>query len=676
MAAITVAGVFLLIWVHQFMPSRSAASADLIVDSYQWSVASEPTEQFVFAVLSVCVPVLALLFVHGRPSTHAEVKPGFLGHLLPCLIAALLFLPLVRSDFVGVLLGKFGAPQPHGDAALAASLASSALLAFSFVKLNAPQLWAKMSLLIAWMTFLSVMALQLLSWRLVGIDAVTINPVWGVSADPVFYAISQVTAGLTLLVDLPSQYGLYPELLAPLFRLIGLSVAKVTTVFALMQLGALVALFYVLSRLLRSRLLLAFIGLTLVLLTFETVLYFAGISERYYQYWPIRFFWPALSVLAFHAFASKRTFVRSAMVSLVGGIALVWNLDSGLFVTIAYGAYLAARLTTSSLNRSGMAETHLVGWSRRAYLLALALHALITVVFVSGFLGALVWKAQQPLSLFWLFSYQQIFASIGLMMLPLPREAHPWMSVLGIYLAGLVTSMTAWRLGGANLKADVLFYLSMLGLGLFVYYAGRSHVLNLVTVCWPAALIVAIVVDHLLRATRIKLLDASQLWLAASGIAFLLLASSSLAARLPFLFDSTIDQLANWNTVVDPIVRSELTLIKQRTHGKSDCLILSQRQGIYYAEAGFSSPVKGPGIVETLLKADERQLVGGLQEGSFACVFLGVGPGSEPGFKLDMEKVLANYSVEARNDEGTMLFLKARTAQVGASPKDGGLCCK
>ena len=47
---------------------------------------------------------------------------------------------------------------------------------------------------------------------------------WNIHADAVLYAISQVLRGKTLLIDLPSQYGLYPELIRPIFSLINPSV--------------------------------------------------------------------------------------------------------------------------------------------------------------------------------------------------------------------------------------------------------------------------------------------------------------------------------------------------------------------------------------------------------------------------------------------------------------------
>ena len=83
------------------------------------------------------------------------------------------------------------------------------------------------------------------------------------------------------------------------------------------------------------------------------------------------------------------------------------------------------------------------------------------------------------------------------------------MSVVGIDLAALLIPIASWRRRGVRPVDSVTFYLGMLGLRLFVYYSGRAHVLNLGTVCWPAALIVAIATDRLHMWIKATLLPRS-----------------------------------------------------------------------------------------------------------------------------------------------------------------------
>ena len=658
---------FGLIWAHQFVPQQARPSSDLIIGVYRSYVLPKPTEQFVFALLASIVPIVALMLTMSPWKSsliQASAPSASTQKILPFIVAALLFSPLMGSEFITAVIGEYGNEHSHGFfAIIAASVAAAAGCIWSVLwrRSPGPSKWRIASTAVGWVVFLSAVALQMLAWRLVSIASVTRSGVWSTHADPVFYALSQVVAGKTLMVDLPSQYGLFPEMLGPLFKLIGLSVFKLSAVFAAMQVVSLAAVYYVLSHLVKSRLLLVVTGVALVMLTFESVLYFVGIDERYFQYWPIRFFWPAMSVLGFYWFAHRRTLTRGCVVSLMGAIGLLWNLDSGLFISVAFGAYLVARMVAVLL-KSREVSTVSIGdrWNARTYLIAIALHVLITVVVVAAFLIALTWKAHKPLDLFWLLEYQRIFYSLGLMMLPLPRQLDPWMSALGVYLIGLLAALAAWRQRLPRAKADVLFYLSMLGLGLFVYYEGRSHVLNLVTVCWPAVLIVAILADEVLRAIRARLLSMGEIWLPIAATSFLLLACASFAARAPQLLHDAARQYATRGVTEETFVRSEIALIRERAAGRRKCLIISQRQGIYYAESELGSPLKGPGLVEILLKADQDKLISQVLNGGIPCVFLGIGAHTNAGLKLDAEKMREKYSIVATNAQNTMQYLEAK----------------
>lgn len=118
-------------------------------------------------------------------------------------------------------------------------------------------------------------------------------------------------------------------------------------------------------------------------------------------------------------------------------------------------------------------------------------------------------------------------------------------------------------------------------------------------------------------------------------------------------------------------VASELAFIKNHGARKRDCLILSQRQGIYYAETGLASPMKGAGLVEILLKSDEQNQRERLLSGQFECVFFAIGPYSDPGLKIVLTELLSVYEMVAKNAEGTLLYLRpkaiAQTRRLGVN---------
>ena len=90
--------------------------------------------------------------------------------------------------------------------------------------------------------------MQLAAWRVLGENAIVPEWRWNAHADAVFYPISQVMAGKTLLVDLLSQYGLYPELLAPVCKVIGFSIFNFIALFAVLQVFSLAAVYWVVHR--------------------------------------------------------------------------------------------------------------------------------------------------------------------------------------------------------------------------------------------------------------------------------------------------------------------------------------------------------------------------------------------------------------------------------------------
>jgi hypothetical protein len=502
-------------------------SADLVIEALRAHVQPEPVERTVFAFLAALVPVIVVGTSFFAPAA-APREGSYRDLMVPLGLGALLLWLFVGSDFVATLAGLYGTQIGARGivAAMVLALSVATVLCAGLARLPGTRLAGlpripQLPMSLAWGVFLCGVLLQVLGWRWVSINAVTRSGVWSTHADPVFYALSQVVAGKTLLADLPSQYGFFPEILAPLFKITRLSVQSLTTVFALMQLLSMAALFEVLRQRLRSRWLLVLVGMALTLVSYEAVLIFVGIDERYFQYWPVRFFWPAISVLAFHRFACHPGLARAACVSLVGAIGLMWNFDSGLFIVVAFTAYLLAQwiLTRWVLGAENARLPH--NMVNRA----LANHIVLTIAVIGLFMAALEVKSMGRIDWRAAFAYQGIFLDLGLMMLPLPRQPHPWMAILTAYLAGMVIAARSWYVRGATAKADTLFFVSLLGLGLFTYYLGRSHVLNLVTVCWPALIVAVLIADESCRVVRCR--AASPAYLAVPIVVVALSACSS-----------------------------------------------------------------------------------------------------------------------------------------------------
>jgi hypothetical protein len=112
----------------------------------------------------------------------------------------------------------------------------------------------------------------------------------------VFFPVVQVYEGKALLINCASQYGLYPQLLRPLFALTGLTVLGFSLVMALLNAGSYAALWAFLTRACENKSA-AFIGFAALL--FNTWFFFVRQTNLrpYFQYFPIRLVFPAFLVL-------------------------------------------------------------------------------------------------------------------------------------------------------------------------------------------------------------------------------------------------------------------------------------------------------------------------------------------------------------------------------------------
>jgi hypothetical protein len=254
----------------------------------------KPSERFVFVVLAFAVPIAAccsaIMFPQEGNGELSKFRRA-VNQLLPVILAVLFFTPFIGFDFSQALLSGRSMPPEHPLRFLAAALAAAAIW-YTWIALQARPRHSKNSFVsrFAWIVFLVLMLLQMFAWRVVGERSITVHAIWWNSADAVVYTVSQVFSGKTTLVDMPSQYGLFAEIVAPIFKISGISVLKFTALCALLQVASMSAVFYVLHKLIREPVLKIAVGIALVMVTFETSLWLINFNDRYFQYWPIRFF--------------------------------------------------------------------------------------------------------------------------------------------------------------------------------------------------------------------------------------------------------------------------------------------------------------------------------------------------------------------------------------------------
>lgn len=665
MVLLTVLGAWGIADWHQTLQIAPKFERSMLVPEVRGMLWPKPTEQFVFLTLALAVPtaIFAIgLWLFRRPKVDGVHRLILVASVL-CSVAVLV-LPFLSFDFDYAFIGSTAFVE-HELRTFSVTFALACASCWWCVRRAmhprvpvvkwswlAPgdAFWNRLS----WTLLLGITALQIGAWRIYGINAVTLDPIWSVHAEAFLYSVSQVVAGKTLLVDLPSQYGLFALFLKPFLLLIGASVLSLTNVFALMQLICMSALYGAIRFMVRNPLSRLAALLALITMTFNNINIINGHVDPYFQYWPIRFFWPAVSLFACCRYTAKPSLSRSATVSLAASIGALWNLDTGLVIVIAYTGMLVARgVALSSAGKTKTAEF-------RHTSLAITLHLATFAICVAAVMAFLTLSAEAPLNVTWLFGYQKIFYGLGFGMLPLPLRIHPWMSVIGIYLMSVVVAVRMMTTNPASRHANVILFLALTGLGLFVYYEGRSNLLNLMPVCWPAIALSAILGDRCLRAVRARLLGKVHLSHALAALCLLILLSAGVLSGLGNFASRLLDNFMYRQTIEEPRVADELAFIREHTRPGDECLILSLRQGIYHLESGTSSPIQGPGYVETILQKDLDAFTQQLSSQQPACIFLGLGEGSELPASFRPDTLNRNYDRADINPMRTMALLRRK----------------
>jgi hypothetical protein len=656
---LSVVGAFLLASVFHSLLKSAPVDPSVLLPQYRSALSPKPIERSVFLVLISVIPAgiyCAMLFA---PRSSSQQSRTIVGNVLPLFVATLFVIPFAGFNFSQSLMSGTLSASEHPERLLAGCFAASS----AWLTMTSFGTWQWLSRsrghlvsVVAWAVFALSMSTQILAFRLLGEASVDVSTIWWASVDSVIYSVSQITAGKTLLADMPSQYGLFAEFMAPIFRVIGLSVLKFTALCALLQVLSLGSVFYVAQRSVRDPAIKIAFGLALIMVTFETSLWLINIRQPYFQYWPIRFFWPALSVLAFYAYTRRPTLRRASVISLIGALGSLWNVDSGLMIELAFAVFLISKWAFLRL-RFG----HTTERARLGLTLTLLSQGAIFAFTVGATFVYMAMKADGVMHWPWLYEYQKVFYGLGFMMLPLPTAPHPWMAVIAVYLMGICSALASWRRQALSRRADLLMFVSFLGIGLFVYYEGRSHVLNLISACWPALLLSALLADHLLRLVRSGLVPATNIAPAAAALSLILFCSIPLLDNLDRLWADSTAHYRTRNEPVDSTVSDELRFIRAHAERGESCVILSKRQGIYYAATGLVSPIVGPGYAELLTTRDKAALFEQLTSKQFACVFLGIGKDSALVLGTGFNSVLSGYSIISTSAKGTMTLLRART---------------
>ena len=300
----------------------------------------------------------------------------------------------------------------------------------------------------------------------------------------VFHAVVQVYLGKELLVDLPHQYGMYPHFVEPIFRILGLSVLKFTAVMGFMM-GVSLWLIYQFIKEISDNGIVARLGFCALVYYGYVFLRVNFQFDQYFQYHPIRFIFPALSIFLTHKYLKTKDKRLYYLSFFICSAAIFWNFDTGFVV---YMSWLLLLLFTE-----------VRGLNVKNMLSHVAHGVVLFLVYASAFTAYMYFRYGNVPAYRSFFDYQKIFYSYGYAKIPMDIVG-PWHLVILAYLVGLLYSIASvvGKEQKGSPKVSMIFFLSILGTGIFSYFQGRSHDLNLASVCYPAIIIVTLFADSLL----------------------------------------------------------------------------------------------------------------------------------------------------------------------------------
>jgi hypothetical protein len=476
----------------------------------------------------------------------------------------------------------------------------------------------------------------------------------------VLYPLTQVVAGKTLLVDLIGQYGLYPHFISPIFKIVELTVLN----FSLLMAGLLALSFFLiylfLSKVIKNSML-AFLGFCTVVFwgyLFIKLSLFIRLDFRdhYFQYHPIRFLFPCLLLyLAVRYFENKNKVLYYAGF-ILSAIGVLWNADSGIVVL---GAWILTLCYNELFSKNkSVAVKHCLLHILKGLLISIAV---FTIYILAMFL-----RGGHIINLIHALRFQMIYYYYGFFMEPMPL-IHPWNIMILTYLAGLSYSIINLLSGKNSYRSSMVFLLSILGIGLFSYYQGRSLNLNLAISCYPAYLLFAVFAEDLF--INIKDLGSRAF---SNHILFYLVMFFLLSSPM-----SLITELTDSNDIknyINPGVASitspandvarNAEFIRKNTSPGEKVYILSDNQSVYYAETKTADPINSPGLSCLILKSDYLALHNALMNNSDNKVFFDTNLNILPEYGLlniTKDKLINEYHykiIDKSKDKSMMLLMK------------------
>ncbi len=608
--------IFILYLIGHFVYTGYTPDVKAIVDQVSplsvWPANTfypEPVERLQFQLTLICAPLIiwGIFTLINRKrnliSSTVALTINWVGMAVFILfLSNLLKQPLLyiqdatnASLFANNLLSLFN------PAVMIVVYAAMAYLLLLYMKLNDSPV-KKIASNIAAYGFASIIIIDIMLYNVFQLAAQE----WGrfMETNALYYSVTQVYAGKSLLVNLNAQYGLYAWMLNPVFKIIGLSTYKFSMVMSVMNGSALLLVFLGMKRVIKNDILTIMGFLCLVFWQYwQPRLPFETTAHYYYQYMPLRFFFPALAfflVVCYHQGSGKIRNIVLPILALCSSLSVLWNMDSGLFV---YGATFIS-LLLPALGAASIKAATQKAVKPAAWMIG-ALVAVIILFLVATKMHSGSWPDMNSFS-----KFQKIFYISGYFMLPM-AFIHFWNLPAIVYFICCIYCVYHLRRSETN-DNPVLAYLFILGCGLFTYFQGRSYDSSIDVVMYPAIIIITILCGKLATYIngkgKLKLHESVALFL----IPFIFIADG---ASSMLYYTPSIQSFAESNAFDDHKQQEDalavrMNFIKTNLPAKDTVLILAKDfESYYYASGDYYNPLNMAGSTEMFFRSELDSVV-------------------------------------------------------------------
>ncbi len=468
----------------------------------------------------------------------------------------------------------------------------------------------------------------------------------------VYYSATQVYAGVPMLVGhFTDTYGLYPHFLAPVFKLIGLSVVKFTLVMSLLLAMAFALNFFFLKRWVHNKVILFSGFFTLIMFSYLGPR-LSGPYDSIFAFFPIRYLLPSVLVVLATNYFTKRSATIYWLTCFFTACGVLWNPELGI---VCCGSWLLTNTYYDWYGPGGKVQLKKIA----RHWLAVA-GILVAVFYCWKLLIYLCYGTWPDMSI--LFSTMSVFENIGLNLLPMVL-VHPWNVMTLVLCTGFLYAIVNWSKKQVTSRAAIILLLSLISLGFFFYFQGRSHNWNFSASSGFCIMLLVLLGNELWQWVKTKDVFA----LNGLFIIFLFIISFS-------FFEALLNTDKIYAAFFQQKEKDEQSLEQQMYEGNKEFflqktseyqkvhILSSRKYPAMYFDGSKRINATNPGLEDLFLASDLRQLEADVRDSSADIFIEPYNLGHMP--FINHSLAIAGAAYQYKDVHETMYLLEKRTSPI------------